>query len=119
MLRQPSDTQLQRINTLKLTECMHRQNIRESGSEAAIDNSCNVCVHREGSFGQLLFDDAVVMSKIAEMTAGFNGSFAKKVIEMERYRADNDAMRRHQLDNFPEVTNIYFMRMNSLRIESF
>src|SRR5208283_2156950 len=82
MLRQPSDTQLKGIDALKLPEGMHRQNIRESRSEAAIDNGRNTCARRERSFGQLLFDDVVVMPKIAEMTAGFNSGFGKKVIEM-------------------------------------
>jgi len=92
MLRQPADTQLQRIDTIELPKRMHCQNIRKSGSEAAVDNSRYVCSFRGSSFGQLLFDNAVVMTKVAKMAAGFKCSLGKKVIEMKSHRADNDGM---------------------------
>ena len=46
------------------------------------------------------------------MTAGFNRSFGKKVIEMERHCADDDRMLRHQSDKFSVVPNVESSRVH-------
>ena len=64
----------------------------------------------------MLRDDTVVMTKIAEMAACFDGSFGKEIIEVECHCADDDRMLGHQLDKLRVISNIESSRVHSRRI---